>query len=137
MMVFQGWTHHAKLATGEKHQAQSAGERLKAAYIPWMEWVNAADAYIHKYFDTFPNAGKLLKKAPKGLDGLRDAVILACYSQIAPIRNDWATVRIVHGEPQKNENSIVVNPEGAVTGVWWGDFKTRRRSKTSYRFPLT
>jgi hypothetical protein len=124
MMTYQTWTHHAKLATGERHQSQAAGEHLKAAYIPWPEWVSACNAYIYKYFDTAPSDGRLLKKRPAGLEGLMNAVILACYSQIAPIRNDWATVRIVrNAEPQKNQNSVVVDAEGNVTGVWWGDFK--------------
>jgi hypothetical protein len=124
MTIFHEWTLLAKKETGKKHEKQTAGQHLKENYVPWPEWVQATSAYIRKYFDTAPAAGRLMKKAPKGLDGLRDAVLLACYSLIAPIRNNWANVRIVRGaEPKKDENSVVINAEGAVTGVFWGDFK--------------
>ena len=63
----------------------------------------------------------------------RDAMIIACYSLIPPIRNNWATVEVDTKPPSATQrrNVIVFEPQVKKSELppittYWGDFKNRK-----------
>ena len=94
----------------ERHASQTQSDNAAANTVPWLTWYAAAIKYINRN----PIS--------------RDSIIVAVYTLIPPIRNNWATVEITDTaparDPDDHRNYIVVEPSGRVV-TYWGDFKNR------------
>lgn len=123
------WSGAMRRGAKDKHQSQELTEGAKANIVSWNVWSKLAEAYIRGAF-TSKKDGTTTKKKGVMLPQMRDAVLVALYSLTPPIRNDWATVRIVDAAPAEGEkpdtNILVVPKDGGALRAYFVQFKNRK-----------
>jgi len=99
-------------------------QSLKAAentVANWNEWRHKAAQFVDAN-----------KEPSCTFEQRRDAMLIACYSLIPPIRNNWATVEVGTKPPSAKDRRNVIVFEPGVKGAlgkittYWGDFKNRK-----------
>lgn len=103
---------NAKKDTTATHEGQKQSAVAEANTIEWGHWLNKSIDFV------------------KNEKNRRDAMIVAVYSLIPPIRRNWFNMEIVTEEPAKDDkrNSIIINEKEVIT--FWGDFKNKASFKT-------
>ena len=111
--VVQRINHSTKMEVGEVHRSQIQSAASKANTEPWENWVKQAEEFITTAF-----------KPINAFEQKRDGMIVALYSKIPPIRNNWCDVEICKETPKKNDtrNCLVLRADGAID-TYWGHFK--------------
>jgi len=114
------WNKIGKKKTNADREAGIVSDKILDAIVPWPDWKKAATAYLES----------VLKENVKSVPELRDAAVVALYSQIPPIRLDWRRVRIAATKPVKNDNgnypkinTILLDAEGVPTTAYFNEFK--------------
>lgn len=105
---------NAARATGNTHEEQGQSKVAAANTSEWGEWKAKSSEFIAKAADD------------KSKSSQRDAMIIAVYSMIPPIRRNWFEMQVVTEAPPKDDkrNSILITDEEVVT--YWGNFKNKK-----------
>lgn len=120
MMVFSVLNKKTKKISYESHINQEACEERITNTVPWNDWKELAKRFIRV---------QLTKKEPSTRDK-QEALVVALYSMIPPVRLDWNDVEVRRSKggkvlnSQKGEvgkNILYLSPSGAI--MFWGEFK--------------
>lgn len=129
LLIFSELSKRTKRATYEKHASQETGDETLANTVKWEDWTELARRFV-KALSTKVDATKRDKQ---------EALAVAVYSLIPPVRLDWNDVEVRRskggktladrsGEPGKN--ILWLAPRQAV--MFWGEFK----NSASFELPL-
>jgi hypothetical protein len=113
----------AKDDTNENHDLQGQSALAAANTVEWDEWKTKSAAYI--------------AAADNSFKAQQNAMIVAVYSMIPPVRRNWFNMEVVKTAPAKDDrrNCILIKPNEIV--VYWGDFKNWRSfEKDPLRLPI-
>lgn len=120
MMVFAHLSKTTKKASYEAHSSQEAsGERLEAT-VPWNDWTELARRFVRA----------LTNKSDMNDRDRQEALVVAVYSMIPPVRLDWNDIEVIRSKGdahlrtlkgQVGKNILYLAPKNAV--VYWGEFK--------------
>lgn len=120
MMVFSVLNKRTKKISYEQHTSQEASDERMLNTVPWQDWVQLAKRFVRI---------QLTKKEPTTRDK-QEALAVAVYSLLPPVRLDWNDVEVRQSKggkslaAQKGEagkNILYMSPTGAV--MFWGEFK--------------
>lgn len=122
--IIQLMNNNAKRDTSNKHEEQGQSEVAADNTSEWGEWKTKSAAFI-------ASAGADAKSQ-------RDAMIVAVYSMIPPVRRNWFEMQVVTAPPEKGDkfNSILITDKEVVT--YWGNFKNKASFKNELplRIPI-
>jgi len=122
--IIQLMNNNAKRDTSNKHEEQGQSAAAADNTSEWGEWLAKSSAFI-------TSAGADAKSQ-------RDAMIVAVYSMIPPVRRNWFEMQVVTAEPPKGDkrNSILITDKEVVT--YWGNFKNKASFKNELplRIPI-
>lgn len=120
MMVFAKLSQLTKKESYNKHISQEATPERLDATVPWADWTNLAARFVKV----------MLTKTDATVRDKQEALAMAAYSMIAPVRLDWndIEVRKTRGgkafkalKGEKGKNILFLAPKEAV--IFWGEFK--------------
>lgn len=137
MMVFSRLNQITKKQVYERHVSQIASEERIENTVKWEEWDMVAKRFVRTL---------MTKKEPTAKDR-KDALVVALYSYLPPIRLDWndVEVRVTQGgktfeknQGEKGKNILYLSstksdstiPKEAT--VFWGEFK----NASAFELPL-
>jgi hypothetical protein len=129
LLIFSELSKRTKRATYEKHANQEASDETLANTVKWEDWTELAQRFVKA----------LANKADATKRDKQEALAVALYSQLPPVRLDWNDIEVRRskggkamadrsGEPGKN--ILWIAPREAV--VFWGEFK----NSASFELPL-
>ena len=129
LIIFSELSKRTKRATYEKHANQEASDETLANTVKWEDWTELAQRFVKA----------LANKVDATKRDKQEALAVALYSLIPPVRLDWNDIEVRRskggkamadrsGEPGKN--ILWIAPREAV--VFWGEFK----NSASFELPL-
>jgi hypothetical protein len=129
LLIFSELSKRTKRATYEKHASQEASDDTLANTVKWEDWTELARRFVKA----------LANKADATKRDKQEALAVAVYSFIPPVRLDWNDIEVrrtkggkslTAREGEAGKNILWLAPREAT--VFWGEFK----NSSSFELPL-